>query len=289
MQVENRMTWEKLSIELELLASEDPASLIQLMMGLNHWLAPVESLESVNRTLNFMTYELMAQTENLAEAERFDLLNRYYFCAKGFQVLQLKPHETQERHLLLKPVLEERAGAPIAIALVYLHLAAHLDLPAYLIQLRNHYLLKWVRGGRSSYIDLCAEGRLVGEEELMQICARAVDSTPGAEALSILPNRKIFLRYADDLVRAYDRENAHERLHAMYNVILKVEPQNSRILGRRALLRRKLGLDKEALADLKRYFAFVDRTQAPPDMIRTFQELSGQPGALISSPKELLH
>lgn len=283
------MNWEKLSIELELLGSEDPTSLLQLMMSLNSWLTPGESLEAVNRSLNFMTYELMAQTENLAEAERFELLNRYYFFIKGFQVLQLNPHETQEHHLLLKPVLEKRAGAPIAIALLYLHLAAHLDLPAYLIQLRNHYLLKWVRGGRSSYIDLCAEGRLVSEEELMQICTRSLDSSPGTETLGILPNRKIFLRYADELVRVYDRENEFDRMHAMYNVILKVEPQNSRILGRRALLRRKLGQNKDALADLKRYFAFVDRTQAPPDMIRTFQELSGRSESLISSPKEFLH
>ena len=289
MQLDNRMTWEKLSIELELLASEDPATLIQLMMGLNGWLAPDEGLESCARMLNFMTYELMAQSESLTEAERFELLNNYYFKHKGFQVLQLKGHETQERHLLLRPVLEHRAGSPLAIALIYLHLAAHLDLPAYLIQLRNHYLLKWVRGGRSSYIDLCAEGRLVTEEELIHICARVIDVAPGSEALSIVPNRKTFLRYADELVRVYDRGHEDERLHGMYNVILKVEPLNSRVLGRRALLRRKLAMDKEALADLKRYFTFVDRSQALPDLIRAFQELSGRPESGRNSTHELLH
>lgn len=283
------MTWERLSIELELLASEDPTTLIQLMLGLNSWLTPDDSLEASSRALNFMTYELMAQSEHLSESERFQLLNDYYFKRKGFQVLQLKGQETLERHLLLKSVLEHRSGAPLAIALIYLHLAAHLDLPAYLIQLRNHYLLKWVRGGKSSYIDLCAEGRLVSEEELMQICSRVIDVAPGSEALSIVPNRRTFLRYADELVRVYDREHEDQRLHAMYNVILKVEPLNSRVLGRRALLRRKLAMDKEALADLKRYFTFVDRTQAPPDMVRAFQELSGRPDSARGGPQELLH
>jgi regulator of sirC expression with transglutaminase-like and TPR domain len=287
MQNENRVTWEKLAIELELLASEDPATLVQLMTNLNGWLHPQESLEATSRTLNFMTYELMAQGENLPEAERFELLNQYYFGKKGFQVLQLKAHETLEQHLLLKPVIENRAGAPIAIALIYLHFAAHLDLPAYLIQLRNHYLLKWVRAGHSSYVDLCSEGRLVSEEELMRILARTVDMQPGSEALSIVPNRKTFLRYADDLIRVYERLESRENLHAMYNVILRVEPQNNRVLGRRAILRRELGQDKDALADLKRYFAFVDRTQAPPDLLMAFQELSGRGDFLRT--QDLLH
>jgi regulator of sirC expression with transglutaminase-like and TPR domain len=289
MQSENRITWEKLAIELELLASEDPATLIQLMAALNGWLCPHESLESTNRALNFMTYELMAQGENLSEAERFDLLNDYYFRQKGFLVLQLKSHETTEDHLLLKPVVERRSGAPIAITLIYLHLAAHLDLPAYLIQLRNHYLLKWVRGGHSSYVDLCAEGRLVTEEELMGILSRTVETQPGPEALSIVPNRKTFLRYADDLMRVYERLQSRDSLHAIYNVILRIEPQNNRILARRAILRRDLGQDKDALADLKRYFAFVDRNQAPPDLVRVFHELNGRNGAEGAHGRPLLH
>lgn len=276
MQVESKMTWEKLAIELELLGAEDTSAIMQLLVGLNGWLCPEESMEWASRNLNFMTYELMAQAEGLTEAERFELLNRYYFKTKGFQVLQLTPQEAQERHLLLKPVLESRAGAPLAIALIYLHFAAHLDLPAYLIQLRNHFLLKWVRGGHSSYIDLCNEGRLVSEEELVQIVARTNELSSGVETLSILPNRKTFLRYTEDLLRVYERLQAFERLYAIYNVILKVEPQNSRIIGRRALLCRQMGLDKEALADLKRYFSFVDRSQAPAEMIMAFQELTGR-------------
>lgn len=288
MQFTSTASWEKLAIELEMLATEDPSSLAQLMATLNSWLVPQDSLEAANRTLNFMTYELMAQAETLNEAERFALLNHYYFKLKGFQILELKASETLERHLLLKPVLEARAGAPMAIALIYLHLAAHLDLPAYMIQMRNHFLLKWVRGGHSSYIDLCNEGRLVCEEELMQLVTRAVDG-PSGESLSLLPNRKTFLRYAEDLVRVYERLELHERLHSMYNVILKAEPQNSRILGRRALLRRQLGYDKDALADLKRYFAFVDRNQASPDMILALQELGGRSDILRSGAQELLH
>ncbi|MGE0764447.1 MAG: transglutaminase family protein [Bdellovibrionales bacterium] len=289
MQIESRMTWEKLVIELELLGSEDTSAILQLLVGLNSWLCPEDSMEWASRNLNFMTYELMAQSEGLTEAERFELLNQYYFKTKGFQVLQLKTHETQERHLLLKPVLENRAGAPLAITMLYLHFAAHLDLPAYLIQLRNHYLLKWVRGGRSSYIDLCNEGRLLSEEELIQIMARVNEPNAATEPLSILPNRKIFLRYSDDLVRIYDRTDSHERLYAIYNVILKVEPQNSRIIGRRALLCRKMGLDKEALADLKRYFSFVDRGQAPTEMVVAFQELTGRTDVFRSNSGELLH
>jgi regulator of sirC expression with transglutaminase-like and TPR domain len=272
----DQMTWEKLAIEIELLNAEDPSSLMPLLLGLNRWLCPTDGIENTLRTINFMTYELMAGAENLTESERFEFLNKYYFTIKGFQVLELKPGEIQERHLLFKPVVEGRAGAPITIALIYLHLASHLDLPVYLIQLRNHYLLKWVRGGRSDYVDLCSEGRLVSEEDLMQIVARHSDGGVGQEALNILPGRRTFLRYNEDLLRVYERQEMPERLHAVCNVLLKLEPQNNRILGRRALIRRHLGLEREALADLKRYFSFIDRAQAPSEMVLALQELASR-------------
>lgn len=274
MQLESQISWEKLSVELELLSSEDTTTLMQLVLDLNGWLWPEGSMEPAARALNFMTYELMAQCQGLNELERLNHLNHYYFERKGFQVLDIKPSEVQERHLLPKPVLEQRAGSPIAIALFYLHFASHIDLPAYLIQMRNHYLLKWVRGGQVHYVDLCAEGRLLSEEDLMQIVARVADqSSLGAEALNVLPNRKTFLRYASELVRIYERTGLHEQLHSMFNVMLKIEPQNSKLLGRRALLRRQLGLEKEALSDLKRYFSFVEESQAPPEMIQALHDL----------------
>ncbi len=274
MQLESQISWEKLSVELELLSSEDPTTLMQLVLDLNGWLWPEASMEPAARALNFMTYELMAQCQGLNEIERLDHLNHYYFGRKGFQVLDIKASEMQERHLLPKPVLEQRAGSPISIALFYLHFASHIDLPAYLIQMRNHYLLKWVRAGRAHYVDLCAQGRLLSEEDLMQIMARVADQSPvGAEALSVLPNRKTFLRYADELVKIYERNGLDEQLHSMFNVMLKVEPQNSKLLGKRALLRRQLGLEREALADLKRYFSFVEQNQAPPEMIQALHDL----------------
>lgn len=280
MTTENRMGWERLSIELELLASEDSASLIQLLIGLNGWICPEDSMEWTTRSMNFMTYDLMAQSEGLGEIDRYRLLNEYYFERKGFQILQMRPQESQERHLLLHPVLENRSGMPIIIALIYLHFAAHLDLPIHLIHLRNHYLLKWIRGDHACYIDLCSEGRLVSEEELMNIVTKSTDTPSAPQTLSVLSNRKTFLRYLEDLVKIYERLESPQRLHAAFNVILKVEPQNSRVIGRRALLRHKLGQDKDALADLKRYFSFVDRAQAPVEMLAAFQELTARPEIL---------
>ena len=165
MNLESRITWEKLAIELELLGSDDPSSLTQLLIGLNCLLWPLERPEWCSRTINFMAYDLMAKSEGLGEAERFQLLNDYFFRQKGFQILSAKVGDLNENHLLIKPVLTQRAGAPIVIALLYLHLVSHLDLPAYLIPLRHHVLLKWVRAGRSCYIDLASNGEVLGEEQ----------------------------------------------------------------------------------------------------------------------------
>ena len=105
-----------------------------------------------------MTYELMSLAENYTESDRVHILNDYFFDQKGFQILA-NLEDLDEGSLLMKPVLSKRLGAPIPITLLYLHLATNLDLPIYPIQLNNMSVLKWVRGGKSNYLDLKNAGR----------------------------------------------------------------------------------------------------------------------------------
>lgn len=270
------MTWEKLSIDLEMLGSEDSVTLTHVLQGLNGLLTPQDSPEWASRALNFMTYELMAQCEGLEESDRFERLNEFFFRQKGFQFFSNPQGDLSESQLLLRPVLESRVGTPLMIALLYLHLAAHLDLPAYLVGIKGAYIMKWVRSGHCTYVDLCQDGRILTEAQVMDLVLRGAEEGKSVEALNILPARRLLTRYLDQLIRIYEKSEQSLKLHLIYNVLLKVEPQNSKALGQRALLRRQLGLEKDALADLKRYFSFVDRSQAPAELLAIFQELTGR-------------
>src|SRR5690606_37824633 len=62
-------------------------------------------------------------------------------------------------------------------------------------------------------------------------------------------------------------------LHRTLNILLRAEPENTKWLAERALLRRKMGLLKEALQDIKRYFAFVERHSAAKEIVEIYEEL----------------
>jgi regulator of sirC expression with transglutaminase-like and TPR domain len=57
-------------------------------------------------------------------------------------------------------------------------------------------------------------------------------------------------------------------------LILQFEPENTRYLAERALLRKEMGLAKEALVDFKRYFSFTDKSMAPITVQQAHDELT---------------
>lgn len=287
MLIESRVTWEKLAIELDLLSRNEGPSVISLLFGLNSWLQSQEAVEPQIRQLNFMVYELIAKSEGLSEVERFNLLNQFFFIDRNFSILPLKASELQEHHFLIKNILETRSGAPISMVLLYLHFAQKLDLPINLMQIRHHYILKWERGSFSNYIDFLNDGQILNDERMMSIIHRINnDHQPQNDPLKPVSCKKLFIHYLNELITSYEIQNSYTQALRIYNVHLQVDPQNSRLLGRRALIHLKLGYTKEALSDLKRYFAFVDKTQAPSHLVAAYQELTGSKTSLRS---ELLH
>ncbi len=272
MHLESRITWEKLSLELELMAVEDPVSLIPVLIGINSLVGSPDSQEWCLRQVNFMTYELQSRATQLSESERFDLLNAYLFGEKGFQIVPatLQP---QEEDLLIRNVLTLRKGSMVTLALLYLHFATELDIPVYLLQIQQHFMLKWVRSGRASYIDLGNQGVLLTETEMLNLINRSHASDPRLEMLESWKSRQILRSYILELLKIYEPKNCAAGLHICFNVLLKLDPNNLRILGRRALLRQKLGLVKEAISDLKRFFSFVEHNKAPQELQLAYFEL----------------
>ncbi len=291
MAFETRMTWEKLALELELLAAEDPNSLLPLLVGLNSIIWPADQVEACFRSVNFMCYELMAKCENKNESERARILNDYFFKQKSFHILSLRPGELSAAHLLIKPVLDRKAGSPLAMTILYLHLAAHLDLPIYAVHLKDQSLLKWIRGGQSCFIDLQQQGHMISEDQLLPALSRSIgDGNSGDVALEIVPNRRLFHRYLIELIRIFQNEENWKDLLTCYNVMVKADPNNMKALSNRALLHKRMGFMQEAMSDFKRFFSFVDRDSASPDLQRAFAEVERSLSSIDSEfPSGLLH
>ncbi len=268
---DNRLTWEKLVIELKLLRNEDFGALVPLCIGIQSVLWPADVSESCLRTVQFMGFEILKSCEGSEEAERWESLRRFIFSEKGFQLSSCRVTEIEAETLLMKSVLEARIGHPLPVVFLLLHLAHLLDLPIVLIQARHHFLLKWVRSGKTIYLDLYNEGRALNDQELIQVLNRSSSN------LEVWSAKQLIGQYLELLMGAFERAQDWTQLHLVYNLVLQMDEANITILGQRALLRQKLGFQREALGDLKRYFSFVEKTHAPSELQQCWLELQRVP------------
>ncbi|MGZ3722327.1 MAG: transglutaminase family protein [Bdellovibrionales bacterium] len=286
MTLESRYTWEKLILELKLLRNEDFGSLVPLCIGIQSVMWPKDNHEPVLRGLQFMGFELLKSCENKSEAERWEILRTFVFDEKGFQLSAERPKEISEDAVLMRSVLEDRIGHPLPVVFLLLHLAHFLDLPMALIQARHHFLLKWVRSGKTIYMDLYNEGRALSDQELITVLNRSSSN------LEVWSSKQLMTQYLELLMQAFERSQNLQQLHVVYDLLLQMDESNTMILGQRALLRHKLGFTREALSDLKRYFSFIEKSHAPSELQQCWLALENTPEPAPTparGPTELLH
>ncbi|MGE4133540.1 MAG: transglutaminase family protein [Bdellovibrionales bacterium] len=283
MTLETRFTWEKLVLELKLLRNEDFGSMVPLCIGINSILWPKDNVESCFRQVQFLGFEVLKACEAMSEADRWETLRRLIFEDKNYHITSNRAGEIMGRDVLIKNVLEQKQGHPLPVVFLILHLAQLLDLPLALIQARHHFLLKWVRSGKTIYLDLYSAGRALTDEDLIHILNKS------ASNLEVWSARQLMQQYLELLKQAFERDQHLNQLHLVYDMILQLDEGNTVILGQRALLRQRLGFTREALSDLKRYFSFVERTHAPSEIQQAWLELEAQPTPPQRQPTDMLH
>ncbi|MBX3021016.1 MAG: hypothetical protein KF799_05010 [Bdellovibrionales bacterium] len=281
MTFETRFTWEKLVLELKLLRNEDFGSLVPLSIGIQSVLWPKDNAEACFRQVQFLGFELMKNCECLNESDRWEALRAFIFEDKGFQI---SAHQDPcEKDVLMKCVLDERSGHPLPLVFLLLHLSHFLDLPMALLQARHHFLLKWVRSGKTIYLDLYNECRALSDQELIKVVNLSSSN------LEVWSAKQLMAQYLELLMHAFEASQALAQLHIVYNLMLQMDDTNTCILGQRALLRQKLGFTREALSDLKRYFSFVEQTHAPAELQQAWLELEAAPEPPPRTPTDVLH
>ncbi len=283
MTFETRYTWEKLVLELKLLRNEDFGSLTALAIGINSVLWPKDSVENTLRQVQFLGFNILKSCEGKCEADRWESLRTFIFDEKGFQISSARRQHVAEHEVLMKDVLEERCGHPLPVVFLLLHLAHFLDLPVALIQARHHFLLKWVRSGKTIYLDLFNEGRALNDQELIKVLNHSSSN------LEVWSAKQLMIQYLELLMHTFEGSQNLPQLHVIYNLMLQMDDSNTSVLGQRALLRHKLGFTREALSDLKRYFSFVEKSHAPVEIQQAWLELEAAPEPPSRMPTDVLH
>lgn len=236
------------------------------------WRSPLSALITINsrlngadpqdtclRAVNFMSYELATLCHGKDEETSFYLLNEFFFHTKKFKLTNSP--------CLLKTILQERAGCGIALGFLYIHLAHGLGLRFQLVHWPLHAILKWERENKCCYFDLEQNGKLLSEEDLLLMINKHKDQVRTLEI------REALVQYLTYLSISYRQNDDMNLLHRTLGLILLLEPENTRFLAERALLRKEIGLIKESLSDFKRFFSFTDRSMASPELINAYEQI----------------
>ncbi len=277
MVLDSRITWEKIKLELELLSKEEPQSLLPLMIAINSLLRGDNFQDWCSRNINFMSFELNANCSELPEVERVQALNKFFFEDKDYSIRETKRPQLTDRDLFVRDVLSERNGGSLPISLIYTHLAFDLNLPMMLVNINSLCLVRWLRADSCSYLDLSRGGEILSEQQLLNFLntESSVKSLEGqTEKLEVLNFKQVMRVYLEDLAASLARSNEPDLVHAVLSMLLVLQPNNLKYLSDRALLRKSLGFQKEALSDIKRYFSFCDMENAPSDIQAAFKEIT---------------
>jgi regulator of sirC expression with transglutaminase-like and TPR domain len=203
--------------------------------------------------------------EGLEEKDRLDKLIHFFFEEKSFHL-----HDSQdvsEIHLSLSRALTDYSAHPYVATLLFLHLAHSLQIPLFWIQSTNKSILKWHRSGRCEYIDFLRKGKTLTEEEVLKVF-EAKDCR--AECWS---PAQLYKGYLDLITQALEKTTQPKALLLAYSLAIQLDDSNTHLLARRAFLRYRLGYTKDAHADLKRYFSFVEKKKAPFEIIDLYQKV----------------
>ena len=270
----SRITWEKLKHELDLFTQEEPISLAPFLIGLNSFIKGEPDNHHFFKELNYLSFELEQLCESDNEEERVDKLNHFFFQLKSFQILHQDNDELTQDSLLAESVLTQKRGAPLVISLIYTHLAQHLNLPIYLINHPQMCIAKWVRPGSSKFIDLTRGGKVLNESQVLNFFNRIKNNSKiEIPYLDPLKAKDILELYLNQLLKTFNKNNRLNPQHILLNLLNQLRPTNLKYISLRALIRKSLGLNKEAIDDLKKYFSFSGKTRAPKNLKMAYYEL----------------
>jgi regulator of sirC expression with transglutaminase-like and TPR domain len=252
-------------------------NLVRELSRISHEFDSTLTADWMTKRVLFLAYELQAEIDPEGDdGERLIRLNQFFFEKKGFAFiadpwLLRDPSEA----FRLGPALTRRSGAPMVLALLYALLAERIGISMEFVDLKPTCFMKWTDQGRSHYIDITRMGTTLSSDELIETLHTRFQmmSICNASVLETYSFESYLSDYVHTLKRSLMADTDPERLLFLQNTLVSYQPSNLQLIGERAIIHRRLGNFKSALADLKRFFAFHDKLKAPPELVKLHDEL----------------
>ena len=239
--------------QLRLIASAKKDSDIDLLRGAL-WIARLDNPElEVDTYVAEVDRMVAAIRKSLAvdssEQQRLAGLDTYLFEQHGFHGSRTDYYNAANSHL--DRVVDDREGLPITLSVLYLALAARLDISMVGVGLPGHFVVRYEpREGESELIDVFDRGKRLTVEE----AERTVLVTTGRRLreahLAAASHRDILLRMLTNLLGVARRDDDRPAMLRYLEALVTIDSEEPSMRGMRAVLRHQHGRRRAAVEDL---------------------------------------
>ena len=223
---------------------------------------PGLDVENYLAELERLALRLRADLPQTAGAEeRVMALNQFLFEELGYRGNVDEYYDP--RNSYLNEVMERKTGIPITLAILYMELGRRIGLPLEGVSFPGHFLVRLRLRGGMLVLDPFGGGAPQSESELYERLKRVIpEGSAGGVPVGELPldqflepatHRQILARVLRNLKGIYRDTDKPERLLAVLNRILVLNPQARAELRDRGLLYQRMEAYRAAFRDLCEY------------------------------------
>jgi regulator of sirC expression with transglutaminase-like and TPR domain len=189
-----------------------------------------------------------------SDAQKLARLNKYLFEEHGFHGSRGE-YYYQPSNSYVNEVLDDREGLPITLSVLYLALAAKIDLPMAGVGLPTHFIVRYLPNqGDTLLIDVFERGATLSREQAEAIVRRNLGRPLLDEDLAPAGKREILVRMLRNLMGLAQRRQDADTLLRYLDAALVVNPALGAERFQRAVLRLGAGRREEARADVQWLF-----------------------------------
>lgn len=270
-----------LSVELQRISSGKTRDFLEWYESLSFLLdgKPGQSGQSIKKIL-FMVHEfgMNLPPPSEAKSERVAFLRKlslFLFEQKGFSISQPGGDLYSDGALLLPDVLREKSGDSRIVGLIYKTIAEEFGFHLDLLNVPDSCILRAAAQESNIYVDIGRDGTVLSSTELLHRMngMGALSECLGSEFLEPFQPLNLVFVLLDHLKAIYSHATAYEKHLVILDLLIHQQMARIQSLGERAIILAKMGLKKEALVDLKRYFSFNEMDYSPAEIVKTFKKL----------------
>jgi serine protease Do len=216
--------------------------------------------------------------EKADDAAKLAALNQHLFTESGFHGSRFDYYNRANSYL--NRVIDDREGLPITLSVLYLELAARLDLKMEGVGLPGHFIVRQIRvDGEPQLIDVFEGGKLMSHEDAEKKVRESTGEPAAEEHFRAVNGRQILLRMLQNLLGVVQGKQDKEAMLRYLDAMIAVDPELARERGLRAIVQFETGRRDAAVTGLDWFF---DKKPAGVDLdqVRQMQDYfrTGNPG-----------